>query len=134
MEILIKVTADIMFSWESLQQSKALKIPDKPILVWNKMCNFLTVWAYRQGPGSTWSTLQSCVRLKFSAVLRAYTRYYGLHLGKLQLENFFQALLVSNVYIFNISEERTKLIGAGNHIWYLRFHGRQVLMLLDFGV
>lgn len=60
--------------------------------------------------------LQSCVRLKFSAVLRAYTRYYGLHLAKLQLENFFQALLVSNVYIFNISEERTKLIGAGNHI------------------
>lgn len=26
-----------MFSWESRQQSKALKIPDKPVLVWNKV-------------------------------------------------------------------------------------------------
>lgn len=70
----------------------------------------------------------------FSSFESLYKILWTAPCKKLQLENFFQALLVSNVYIFNISEERTKLIGAGNYIWYLRFHGRQVLMLLDFGV
>ena len=69
----------------------------------------------------------------FSSFESLYKMLWTTPCKKLQLENFFQALPVSNVYIFNISEKRTKLIGDGIHIWHLRFHGRQVLMLLDLG-
>lgn len=77
MEILIKVTTD-MFSRESLQQSKALKIPNQ-YLFGMKNATSLMYGAYRS-PGSMWSGLvikpilaQLCFKL-FPAVVIVYTR------------------------------------------------------------
>lgn len=115
MEILIRVTADIMFSWESLQQSKALNIPDKRILVWSKVCNFLNVWAWR-GCFLVRVTVikpisaQLCFRLSFNRN-RLHKMLRSAPYKKLKLEDFFQEVISSKCTIL---PENGKI----NRCWY----------------